>query len=57
MQPGGECGLAGSRRDFLKFSAAFLPATGPARALDRAMMDKYRPLMTKHYLKQKPIFS
>ena len=26
--------MASSRRDFLKFSAALLPATGPARALD-----------------------
>jgi len=29
----------------------------PPTDLNRAMMDKYRPLMEKHYLAQKPVFS
>jgi aminobenzoyl-glutamate utilization protein B len=28
----------------------------PPVDLNRAMMDKYRPLMAKHYLKEKPVF-
>ena len=28
----------------------------PPVDLNRAMMEKYRPLMAKHYLKEKPVF-
>jgi aminobenzoyl-glutamate utilization protein B len=32
------------------------PEQKPPVDLNRAMMDKYRPLMAKHYVKEKPVF-
>ena len=32
------------------------PHQQPPVDLNRAMMEKYRPLMAKHYLKEKPVF-